>query len=91
MNYDLIVIGGGPAGLYLAILMKKANPHSRITVIERNGPQDTFGFGVVLADTGIELAVADVPSAWLNSGVPVGAGDFLESVTSSARRRHGLQ
>jgi len=35
--------------------------------------------------------VADVPSAWLNSGVPVGAGDFLESVTSSARRRHGLQ
>ena len=51
----------------------------------------THTLPLVLADTGIELAVADVPSAWLNSGVPVGAGDFLESVTSSARRRHGLQ
>ena len=44
------VIGGGPAGLYYAILMKKAWPQTRITVFERNRPDDTFGFGVVFSD-----------------------------------------
>jgi anthraniloyl-CoA monooxygenase len=44
------VVGGGPAGLYFAILMKKAWPQRRITVFERNRPDDTFGFGVVFSD-----------------------------------------
>jgi anthraniloyl-CoA monooxygenase len=44
------VVGGGPAGLYFAILMKKAWPQCRITVFERNRPDDTFGFGVVFSD-----------------------------------------
>jgi anthraniloyl-CoA monooxygenase len=44
------VIGGGPAGLYFAILAKKAWPQTRITVFERNRPEDTFGFGVVFSD-----------------------------------------
>jgi anthraniloyl-CoA monooxygenase len=44
------VIGGGPAGLYFAILVKKAWPQTRITVFERNRPDDTFGFGVVFSD-----------------------------------------
>jgi len=44
------VIGGGPAGLYYAILMKKAWPQTQITVFERNRPDDTFGFGVVFSD-----------------------------------------
>jgi anthraniloyl-CoA monooxygenase len=43
------IIGGGPAGLYFAILMKKANPGHQITVWERNGPDDTFGWGVVFS------------------------------------------
>jgi anthraniloyl-CoA monooxygenase len=43
-------IGGGPAGLYLAILMKKADPAHDITVYERNRPDDTFGWGVVFSD-----------------------------------------
>jgi anthraniloyl-CoA monooxygenase len=43
------IIGGGPAGLYFAILMKKANPANEITVYERNGPDDTFGWGVVFS------------------------------------------
>jgi anthraniloyl-CoA monooxygenase len=43
------IIGGGPAGLYLAILMKKADPTHQITVWERNGPDDTFGWGVVFS------------------------------------------
>lgn len=42
-------IGGGPAGLYFAILMKKADPAHEITVYERNRPYDTFGWGVVFS------------------------------------------
>jgi anthraniloyl-CoA monooxygenase len=53
-------IGGGPAGLYFALLMKKANPRHAIRVIERNRPDDTFGFGVVFSDaTMAGLAEAD--------------------------------
>ena len=43
------IIGGGPAGLYLAILMKKISPAHEISVYERNGPDDTFGWGVVFS------------------------------------------
>ncbi len=47
---NIVCLGGGPAGLYLAILMKKADKSHRITVVERNRPTDTFGFGVVFSD-----------------------------------------
>ena len=43
-------LGGGPAGLYFAILMKKLNPGHQITIIERDGPDDTFGWGIVFSD-----------------------------------------
>ncbi len=43
-------VGGGPAGLYFAILMRKAFPRARIRVRERNRPDDTFGWGVVFSD-----------------------------------------
>ena len=54
------VIGGGPGGLYLAILLRRADPSTVVTVYERNRIEDTFGFGVVLSDAteGI-LAEAD--------------------------------
>ncbi|MGH7718898.1 MAG: bifunctional salicylyl-CoA 5-hydroxylase/oxidoreductase [Gemmatimonadaceae bacterium] len=48
------VIGGGPAGLYLAIQMKLADRGHEITVLERNGPDDTFGWGVVFSDQTLE-------------------------------------
>lgn len=44
------IIGGGPAGLYFAILMKKQDAGREITVFERNAPDDTFGWGVVFSD-----------------------------------------
>jgi anthraniloyl-CoA monooxygenase len=50
----IVVIGGGPAGLYFAILMKKADPAHEILVLERNRPDDTFGFGVVFSDATLE-------------------------------------
>ena len=43
------IIGGGPAGMYFAILMKKSNAAHEIAVYERNGPDDTFGWGVVFS------------------------------------------
>jgi anthraniloyl-CoA monooxygenase len=48
------IIGGGPAGLYFAILMQRAAPQHRITVHERDRPDDTFGFGVVFSDQTLE-------------------------------------
>ncbi len=44
------VVGGGPAGLYVALLLKKARPDAAITVLERNRRDDTFGWGVVFSD-----------------------------------------
>ncbi len=57
------IIGGGPSGLYFAILMKKANPANEIAVYERNGPDDTFGWGVVFSGkTLANLREADAES-----------------------------
>ena len=49
-HLNIVCIGGGPAGLYFALLMKKQNPAHTITVVERNKPYDTFGWGVVFSD-----------------------------------------
>ena len=46
----IVCIGGGPAGLYFALLMKQMNPAHDIRVVERNKPYDTFGWGVVFSD-----------------------------------------
>jgi anthraniloyl-CoA monooxygenase len=46
----IVCIGGGPAGLTFALLMKKLDPGHHITVVERNRPYDTFGWGVVFSD-----------------------------------------
>jgi anthraniloyl-CoA monooxygenase len=46
----IVCLGGGPAGLYAAILFKKAQPLADVEVFERNRPDDTFGWGVVFSD-----------------------------------------
>src|SRR5262249_35213830 len=57
------VIGGGPAGLYFSILMKSRNPSDEISVVERDGPNDTFGWGIVFSDqTFSYLEESDRPS-----------------------------
>ena len=56
-------LGGGPAGLYFAILMKKAFPEAAIVVHERNKADDTFGFGVVFSDETLgNFEAADEPT-----------------------------
>ena len=46
----ILCIGGGPAGLYFGLLMKRRFPALEVTVVERNRPYDTFGWGVVFSD-----------------------------------------
>ena len=63
---SIVCIGGGPAGLYFGLLMKKQQPDCRVTVIERNRPFDTFGWGVVFSDQTLgNLQAADPESARL--------------------------
>jgi anthraniloyl-CoA monooxygenase len=60
----IVCIGGGPAGLYFGLLMKGRNPAYDVTVVERNRPYDTFGWGVVFSDQTLgNLRAADAPSA----------------------------
>jgi anthraniloyl-CoA monooxygenase len=57
------VLGGGPAGLYFALLAKRADPAHEITVVERNTPDATFGWGVVFSEETLgALRDADYPS-----------------------------
>ena len=67
------VLGAGPAGLYLSILLKKADPRHEVVVVERNPPDATFGFGVVFSEETLgRLRDADEPTftaitdAWAN-------------------------
>jgi anthraniloyl-CoA monooxygenase len=71
---NVVVVGGGPAGLYLAILLRKARPDVSVRVLERNAPDATFGFGVVFseetlgalrdADPETHLAITDTFARW---------------------------
>lgn len=57
------IIGGGPAGLYFAILLKKLKPEADVTVYERNRADETFGFGVVFSDATLDnFEKYDLPS-----------------------------
>jgi len=65
----VLVVGGGPAGLYAALLLKRRHPHAEVIVEERNRPDDTFGWGVVLSDQ----TVANLRAADPVSGTAIGA------------------
>jgi anthraniloyl-CoA monooxygenase len=57
------VVGGGPGGLFLAILLRRADPTTEVDVFERNAPDDTFGFGVVFSQETLENITAADPES----------------------------
>jgi len=58
------IIGGGPGGLYFALLTKKAKPEWEIEVFEQNRPDDTFGFGVVFSDDTLDEFLSRDPESY---------------------------
>ncbi|HVD60127.1 MAG TPA: FAD-dependent monooxygenase, partial [Gemmatimonadaceae bacterium] len=63
MTREIRIVGGGPAGLYTALLLRKNDPGVAITVFERNRADDTFGWGVVFSDQTLEnFRAADEPT-----------------------------
>ncbi len=59
----IVCVGGGPAGLYFAISMKRRDPGHRVTVLERNRADDTFGWGVVFSDQTLDNLRANDPDS----------------------------
>ena len=59
----IVCIGGGPSGLYFALLMKQNNSSHDITVAERNKPYDTFGWGAVFSDATLDNMQGQDPVA----------------------------
>ncbi|HEY2636018.1 MAG TPA: FAD-dependent monooxygenase, partial [Solirubrobacteraceae bacterium] len=58
------IVGAGPAGLYLAILLKRTDPAADVELLERNAAEDTFGFGVVFSDETLEAVEAADPATY---------------------------
>jgi 2-polyprenyl-6-methoxyphenol hydroxylase-like FAD-dependent oxidoreductase len=60
----ITILGAGPAGLYLAYLIKRRQPQAAVSVIEQNSPDATFGFGVVFSDRALEFLREDDPETY---------------------------
>jgi anthraniloyl-CoA monooxygenase len=91
--HRIAIIGGGPGGLYAAALLKRLRPDREVTVWERNAPDDTFGFGVVLSDEtlgGIEHADPTVYAALQQHFVRWDDIDIVHRGTRHTSGGHGF-
>ena len=89
----IVCIGGGPAGLYFGLLMKRRHPEHEITVVERNKPYDTFGWGVVFSDAMMQAMRAADPESAQEIAVAFNHWDDIELIFKGTRQRttgHGF-
>ena len=89
----IVCIGGGPAGLYFALLMKRRHPGHEVTVVERNRPYDTFGWGVVFSDQVVQAIEAADPESAAEIADAFNHWDDIELVFKGRRQRttgHGF-
>ena len=89
----IVCIGGGPAGLYFALLMKKNHPQHSISVVERNKPYDTFGWGVVFSDATMAAMVEWDPESATEIQQAFNHWDDIEVLFKGTRQRtsgHGF-
>ncbi|WP_282008501.1 bifunctional salicylyl-CoA 5-hydroxylase/oxidoreductase [Brevundimonas aveniformis] len=89
----IVCIGGGPAGLYFALLMKRRHPEHQITVVERNRPYDTFGWGIVFSDQTMEAMRVWDPETATEIEDAFNHWDDIELVFKGRRQRttgHGF-
>src|SRR5688572_17658830 len=90
---DIAVIGGGPGGLYFSILAKKAFPDAAIRVVERNGPEDTFGWGVVFSRETLGTIAGADPESYTRIADAFTYWDDIETFrngTCTVSRGHGF-
>jgi len=85
----IVCIGGGPAGLYFALLMKLRHPGHAITVVERNRPYDTFGWGVVFSDAMMAAMRSADPESAEEIAVAFNHWDDIELIFKGRRQRMG--
>ena len=86
-------IGGGPAGLYFALVMKRRHPEHDITVVERNRPYDTFGWGVVFSDQVVDAIRGADPESAVEIANAFNHWDDIELIFKGRRLRttgHGF-
>jgi anthraniloyl-CoA monooxygenase len=86
---DIVCVGGGPAGLYFAISMKRRDPAHRVRVVERNRPDDTFGWGVVLSDQTLDNLQANDPESAAEIRAAFAWWDDIEVLFKGAAVRSG--
>ena len=89
----IVCIGGGPAGLFFGLLMKKLRPGHTVTVVERNKPYDTFGWGVVFSDAMMSAMRAADPESAAEIADAFNHWDDIELVFKGSRQRttgHGF-
>jgi len=60
----ILIVGAGPAGLYLAYLLRRQQPDDHVRIVEQNPPDSTFGFGVVFSDRALEFLRDDDPETY---------------------------